>query len=179
MLIDTRHGFGWISILLHWLGAVALAYLWFTGPDDNGGRVSVSADWHIAMGAGLGLFLLARIAWRLTSISPEPLSAGTTLNGVAKAVKMLLLIDILLIVATGVLGVWFAGKPISLFGAIPLPALVSANPGLVGPMRGMHSLSTNLALPILVGLHVLGALKHVVWDRDGTFGRMIWPARQA
>ena len=179
MLADTQKGFGWISILLHWLGAVAMAYLWFTAPDDHGGTVVVSAASHISLGAGLGLFLLARIAWRLSSVSPEALGSNSALNIVAKSVKMLLLLDILLILGTGVLGEWFAGHAISAFGSIPLPTLLGANEGLVRPMRALHSLSTNLILPALLGLHVLGALKHLAFDRDGTFTRMIWPARQA
>jgi len=179
MLTDTRKTFGLVTIALHWLGALAVAYLWFTGPDDHGRAANASAANHIAMGAGLGLFLLARIAWRLASISPEPLSENSLLNTVAIWVKALLLLDIIVILGTGVLAVWFSGQAISAFGSIPLPSLFSANPGLAGPMRGLHSLSTNLILPALVGLHVLGAVKHLVIDRDGTFGRMIWPARQA
>jgi cytochrome b561 len=179
MIRDTKFSYGSISILFHWLGALALAYLWFTGPDDHGGSASVATANHIAMGAGLGLFLLARIAWRMASVSPAPLSSNGMLNTVATVVKMLLLIDILLILATGVLGVWFGGQAINAFGSIPLPTLVPPAPHFVGPMRGLHSLSANLILPALIGLHVLGALKHLVIDRDGTFSRMIWPARQA
>ena len=179
MIRDTAKGFGLISIALHWLGALALAYLWFTAPDDRGGAAPVSTASHIVMGAGLGLFLLARIAWRMASVSPAPLSSNAMLNTVAKVVKMLLLLDILLILATGVLGVWFNGQSISAFGLIRLPTLLGANSQLEIPMRGLHSLSANLILPALIGLHVLGALKHLVIDRDGTFGRMIWPARQA
>ena len=119
--------------------------------------------------------LLARIFWRLASVNPTPLSANSALNTVASIVKMLLLLDILLILGTGMLGVWFKGEPISIFGVLPLPNLVGVNPGLAGPMRGLHSLSTNLIFPALLGLHVLGALKHIVFDRDGTFSRMVWP----
>ena len=179
MIRDTAKGFGLISIALHWLGAFALAYLWFTAPDDHGGAVVVSTASHIAIGSGLGLFLLARIAWRLSSASPAPLSENARLNTVAKVVKIGLLLDILLILATGVLAVWFNGQSISAFGSIPLPTLLGANSQLEIPMRGLHSLSANLILPALLGLHVLGALKHLVIDRDGTFARMLWPARQA
>ena len=175
MLTDTRAGYGAIAILLHWITAVALAYLWFTAPDDQGGRITVDSSSHIAAGGGLAALFLARILWRLGSANPAPLSASTGLNTVASIVKMLLLLDILLIVGTGMLGVWFAGKPVSLFGLATLPNIVGTNASLAGPMRGLHSLSTNLILPALVGLHVLGALKHLVIDRDGTFGRMLWP----
>jgi cytochrome b561 len=179
MIRDTKNSYSLVSISLHWLGALILAYLWFSAPDDHGGRVQVSDVDHIALGSGLGLFLLARIAWRMSSVSPDALSNNPMLNTVAKWVKALLLVDILLILTTGVLFVWFSGHTVSAFGVLPLPSLTGPVPGLAGPMRGLHSLSTNLILPALVGLHVLGALKHLVIDRDGTFGRMIWPARQA
>jgi len=175
MLTDTKAGYGLIAISLHWLGAIAMAYLWFNAPDDHGGRLSVSAASHIALGSGLGILLLARIFWRLASVNPAPLSPNTTLNSVASVVKMLLLLDILLILVTGMLGVWFKGESINLFGVLALPNLVGVNTSLMGPMRGLHSLSTNLIFPALLGLHVLGAFKHVIFDRDGTFGRMIWP----
>lgn len=175
MLTDTGNGYGTIAILLHWTAAIAIAYLWWTAPDDHGGRLVVSDASHIALGSGLGLLLLARIFWRLASTSPKPLSTNAALNTVASLVKIGLLLDILLIIGTGLLTVWFKGGTVSLFGVVPLPNLVGIHADLEGPVRGLHSLSTNLILPALVGLHLLGALKHVVWDRDGTFGRMVRP----
>jgi len=175
MLTDTKAGYGAISILLHWLGAAAMIYLFLNAPDDHGGRLSVSAASHIALGTGFGLLLLARIFWRLASTNPSPLSQNAGLNTVASIVKMLLLVDILVILATGMLGVWFKGEPVTVFGLFTLPNPVGINASLMGPMRGLHSLSTNVIFLGLLGLHVLGAAKHVVWDRDGTFGRMVWP----
>jgi len=175
MLADTKTGYGAIAILLHWLGAIAMGYLWFTAPDDHGGRIVVSDASHIAIGSGLGLLLLARIFWRMASVNPAPLSSNTALNTVASIVKMLLLLCILMILATGTLGVWFKGGSINLFGVVPLPNLVGANPDWVREMHILHSMSTNLIFPALLGLHVLGALKHVVFDRDGTFMRIVWP----
>lgn len=179
MIRDTKNSYSLVSITLHWLGALILAYLWFNAPDDHGGTVQVSDASHIALGSGLGLFLLARIAWRMSSVSPDALSNNVALNTVAKWVKALLLLDISLILATGVLYVWFSGHTVSVFGLFQLPNLVVPAPSLAFPTRALHSLSTNLILPALAGLHVLGAVKHLVIDRDGTFGRMIWPARQA
>jgi cytochrome b561 len=179
MLTDTRNGYGAVAILLHWFAAVAMIYLWLTGPDNHGGSAGASTASHIAIGSGLAIFLIARVLWRLASVNPTSLSANTALNTVAAIVKMLLLLDLLLIIGTGMLGVWFKGDPISLlFGAVPLPNLVGVHTDLVRPMHGLHSLSTNLIFPALLGLHVLGALKHLVWDRDGTVARMIWPRRQ-
>ena len=175
MLTDTRNGYGLISILLHWAAAVAIGYLWISGQSiEHSGDSNRLA--HIAMGSGLAILLLARVLWRAFSTSPAPLSGSRVLNVVASAVKGLLLLDILIAIATGFLIVWFEGRAVDVFGVWSLPSPFAANHALGGPMRGIHSLSTNLFLP-LVGLHVLGALKHIVWDRDGTFGRMIWPRR--
>jgi cytochrome b561 len=175
MLTDTKAGYGAISIVLHWLAAAAMIYLYLNAPDDHGGRLQVSAASHIALGTGFGLLLLARIFWRLASTNPAPLSHNAGLNTVASIVKMLLLVDILVILATGMLGVWFKGEPVTVFGLWTLPNPVGVNATLMGPMRGLHSLSTNVVFLGLLGLHVLGALKHIVWDRDGTFSRMVWP----
>jgi cytochrome b561 len=175
MLTDTRNGYGAIAICLHWAGAIAMLYLWLTGPDDHGGPASASTASHIAIGSGLAILLLARVAWRLASVNPAPLSQNAVLNTVASIVKMLLLVDLLVIIGTGFLSVWFKGDPISLFGVVALPNLVGVHADWAFPMHIAHSISTNLVFTVLLGLHVLGALKHVLVDRDGTFMRMVWP----
>jgi len=179
MLTDSKSTYGLVTIVLHWFAVIAIGYLWLNAPDDHGGQRSVSDASHIALGSGLGVLLIARVLWRLGSVNPKPLSANALLNGVASAVKMALLLDILLIIGTGLLTVWFKGDPVSLFGQWTLPNLVGAHPDMVRSVRGLHSLSTNLILPVLLGLHVLGAIKHLVWDRDGTVARMIWPRSEA
>jgi len=179
LLTDTRSHYGLITIVLHWLGAAAMLYLWFGAPDDQGGRLHPDASSHIALGSGLALLLLARIAWRLGSVNPAPLSPNTTLNVIASIVKALLLVDTLVIVGTGFCSVWFKGNAVSLFGGVPLPNLVGTHTELAFPTHILHSISTNLIFLALLGLHVLGAVKHLVWDRDGTFSRMLWPRSEA
>lgn len=173
MLTDTRSGYGPISILLHWSAAIAILYLWLTGQSIDHSAESVRLT-HIAMGSGLAILLLARVAWRAASVNPAPLSSVRVLNLIASAVKVLLLLDIVVAIFTGFLMVWFEGRTVDVFGVLPLPSPFAAARAYSMPMRGLHSASTN-AFVILVGLHVLGALKHVVWDRDGTLARMIYP----
>jgi cytochrome b561 len=182
MLNDTQDRYGLIAILLHWGSALAIAYLWFLGPEEHGvdaATFAAAKAQHIAMASGLASLLIARILWRLSSTSPKPLSSNGWLNGVATAVKMLLLLDLLLILVTGFSQVWLRGETINVFGVLALPSPLPTNSSLALLLSGLHKLGTNIILLPLVGLHVLGALKHVVLDRDGTFGRMIWPARQA
>jgi len=64
-----------------------------------------------------------------------------------------------------------AGFPIVLFGLWPLPDFVSASPDLAEAIKPWHAWAA-YALAALVVLHVAGALKHALIDRDGLLARM-------
>ncbi len=64
-----------------------------------------------------------------------------------------------------------AGFPIVLFGLLPLPDFVPVSEGLADVLKELHELSA-FAMAGLVLLHVAGALKHQVVDRDGLMQRM-------
>jgi len=174
MLNDTRAGYGSISILLHWAAAAAIIYLWVLGKTMEHDQIARAT--HIAMGSGLAILLLARVLWRAFSVNPKPLGASTMLNVVASLVKVLLLLDIVLVVASGFLSVWLRGRAIDVFGLLTLPSPLTDDRSLAHTVSGLHEFGANAFL-FLVGLHVLGALKHLVWDRDGTLKRMLWPRR--
>ena len=64
-----------------------------------------------------------------------------------------------------------AGFPVVVFGLLPLPDLVSPDKALAETLKGVHQLFT-LSLAMLVIVHVAGALKHQLIDRDGLLARM-------
>lgn len=64
-----------------------------------------------------------------------------------------------------------AGFPVVLFGMLPLPDWVPANPDLAELLKPLHKLAA-YALAGLVLLHVAAALKHALIDRDGLLRRM-------
>lgn len=63
------------------------------------------------------------------------------------------------------------GFPVVLFGLLPLPDLVAANPALAEQLKGLHGL-LNTALLLAVAGHVIAALKHQLIDKDGLLQRM-------
>lgn len=173
MLTDSTTRYGWISILLHWIGAALILYLFIDGQRAEHALWSSGVrEWHIAAGAAASLVLLPRVLWRLMQAIPAPLSEGRLLNGVAAVVKLALLIDIVLSLLTGWLAVWLNGQPVTLLG-VPLASPFAGSHDMHEAMAGVHSLLVHLFIPI-VALHVLGALKHLVWDRDRTIVRMLW-----
>ncbi|MEZ5776312.1 MAG: cytochrome b [Hyphomicrobiaceae bacterium] len=180
MLTDTRSGYGWISIALHWLAAIAIIYLFIDGNqmEDLHDRVARAAirDWHMAIGATLSILLLARVLWRVRSGAPEQLPGPPMLNRLAKAIHIGLVLTILAAVGSGLLLPWSMGNPIPLLGGLSIPSPLPQMHWLHEAMEGIHSVSVHLFIP-LVALHVLGALKHAVIDRDGTMQRMLRPGR--
>jgi len=65
-----------------------------------------------------------------------------------------------------------AGFSIVLFGQFPLPDFVPVNSELAEAIKPWHEI-TAFALIGLALVHVLGALKHAVIDRDGLVRRML------
>lgn len=70
---------------------------------------------------------------------------------------------------------WGQGQPMRVFGwfAIPSPGVPF---GIRRTVEIVHSLAADAPVP-LVGLHILGALKHALIDRDGVVRRMLVPVR--
>ena len=65
------------------------------------------------------------------------------------------------------------GKPVSMFGLFDFPALpVGSDKPTIGLFHELHEV-TATAMLVLLGLHVLAALKHQFLDRDGTMARML------
>jgi cytochrome b561 len=92
----------------------------------------------------------------------------------AKAVQGLFLVMIAVLLVTGPLAVWSAGRPIEVFDvlAIPSPFPVRID-WLHEATEEIHGAATKLFWP-LIALHVAGALKHLLLDRDDSLRRILW-----
>lgn len=64
-----------------------------------------------------------------------------------------------------------AGFPVVWFGVLPLPDWVPHDPELAETLKSLHGWLA-YALAALAGLHIVGAMKHVLIDRDGLLARM-------
>jgi len=60
---------------------------------------------------------------------------------------------------------------VNYFGLFELPDLVDKDKALGDQLKLIHELLAN-GLMVLVGLHILAALKHQFIDKDGLLGRM-------
>lgn len=169
-----------VSVLLHWVLGLALiglfaVGLYMTDLPFSPQRLKLY-NWHKWAGVTLLALSAFRLIWRLTHRPPAlPVAIESAMPGWQKLAHHDTHHGLyLLFFAVPLLGWAYssaAGFPIVLFGVLPLPDFVPVSEELAELIKPLHKLSA-FAMMALVLLHVAGALKHQLVDRDGLIARM-------
>ncbi len=177
---NTTATYGWVERGFHWAIAAGIALALVLGkvaydaPFDTDAALARKAwlfSFHKTVGVTIFLVALARIGWALSQPRPRPLHGG--LEGMLAATVHWLLYGSLVLVP--VLG-WTHHATAEGFAPIWWP-LGQGLPGLGKDAALSQTLGVlhRTFVWVLLGslaLHILGTVKHVVVDRDGTFARM-------
>ena len=180
-LVNTRNAYGWMAIALHWISAIGVVALYLLGErmeeaPDRAAKLAAQGL-HVSVGVLLFTFLAARLLWSASQPHPQSLERNPWLRRAGVAVHLLFLAMILLLLVTGPLAVWSTGRPIQVFDLFAIPSPFAARVDwLHEAAEWVHGAATKLFWPLIV-LHVAGALKHLVIDRDATVRRMLWVQR--
>ncbi len=165
--------YGWISISLHWLGVIGLLVSFITGQlTEDAPRSAMNS--HVFWATLMAAPILARVIWRAFRGFAPVGDQALVLTLTQTIVMWGLLLSLLAAVISGLLTVWSGGGAIDL-GFVSLPSPIGRNYGLHEFMEELHEVAVHAWIPLLV-LHVLGALKHLIWDRDGRFLAIFRPA---
>jgi cytochrome b561 len=165
------------AIGLHWVIALCVIAAFLLGLVMTAMPFSATQvkyfSWHKWLGITVFLFAMIRVLWRLTHSPPdlEP-SISNIERSLAHAVHLLLYILIFAAPLSGYFYSLAAGVQVVYLGLIPLPALISPNPHLADTLLTLHQIFV-YTMSGIVGLHLLGALKHYFIDHDGTLVRML------
>jgi cytochrome b561 len=169
-----------VSVLLHWvLGAALIATfalgLYMADLPFSPQRLQLYS-WHKWAGVVLLVLAFVRLFWRLTHRPPDlPLEIEAAMPGWQRWAHRATHVGLYaLFFAVPLLGWAFssaAGFPVVLFGVVPLPDFVPVNEGLADVLKAVHKFAA-LGMAALVLLHVAGAIKHQLIDRDGLMARM-------
>ncbi len=172
-----------VAIILHWLiaGGIVLQILlgWRMGEVEGLGR-SVLLQLHKSLGITVLLLTAARLAWRLKNLPPIDTSIGTPIEKkLAHGVHIGFYALLFALPLTGwALSSLSQAGGLKLYWAVPWPnfPLLGFLPGgaqdvLADLSDTAHSALVWVMLGLLA-LHVLGALKHHLIDRDPTLDRM-------
>lgn len=185
MTATPRTNYDSVAIILHWLMAILLIGMLLLGEDmmevkkeiaeDQGTGAFSLVNLHINIGIAILILSVIRIAWRLAN--PPPALPDTVKPWEKKLATIIY----------GLYYVMMIGLPIT--GWLGLPSFLARHPQVVGlnlfglmdyplapaiPIKViiLHKLGSNVAL-VLLGLHVLAALKHQFVDDTKIFSRMM------
>ena len=128
-------------------------------------------NWHKWAGVTILLLSFVRLAWRIGHRPPADAAMPAWQATAAHATHRLLYALFFIVPLLGWAYSSAAGFPIVWFGVLPLPDFVPVDKALAEAIKPWHQRSAML-MAALVLLHVAGALKHQLIDRDGLIDRM-------
>lgn len=167
-----------VSRFFHWLIAalvVAQFVLGWTMPDVHRDTRPVGLiAWHIVVGTSLLAAMLCRLFWRLTH-RPPAIEIARPLRILSGLTQFGLYGLLLLVPLLGWINASSRGWPVTLAYAIRLPGLAATGSSFGHAMGDVHGVLA-WVLVALIGLHVAGALMHLLVLRDRVVQRMApWP----
>jgi len=175
---EQRSRYSTVSILLHWtIFVLIFANATFGGWMEEAApnEKLVYYQLHKSVGITVLLLSLVRLGWRIAHPWPPfPDNMTTWERIIARGTHILFYV---LMMGAPLLG-WAAasagGSPETpLFGALPGPNLpVPQGEELSETLGGLHKAMVK-AIYVVLGLHVLGALKHHYLDKDEVLHRML------
>ena len=177
--MQTEQGrrYSGVAMLLHWVTAVLVIMNWQIAEraeDFDGPLRGEIMNYHKAFGMTILALTLVRLAWRLAhpSVVRTPdLKRWERL--LAKTVHILFYVLLIGLPLGGWLATSLMDRPVDFFGLFTIPELpVGSNKDLGGEVYDVHETGAKFML-LLIVLHVAGALKHTIIDRDGTLWRML------
>ena len=171
--------YGRISILLHWLiglallGQIAFGFLLDEiAPRNTPARAGV-INLHKSIGIMLGLFIVARLAWRVLHAPPPwPASMAAWQRRAAELGHRALYACMILMPLSGYVASNFSKHGIRFFGTALKPWGPDL-PQVYAVFNALHIVTAFVFCALIVG-HMLAALWHVMIDHDAVFAR-IWP----
>ena len=183
LLRNTNHSFGLVAQLLHWATALIVLALFPLGyiiarlQPQSLAEVE-RAFFLFSLHKTLGLVVLAlavlRVLWWAFQPRPYPLHADRPFEvWAAETVHWLLYVLIFLMPLTGYLYHSATEELAPIWG--PFPQRLGFVPQTLEweDLFGWAHFATAWLMGAVVALHIAGALKHALIDRDGTLRRMI------
>lgn len=175
---NSRAHWGVTAVLLHWLVALTVFGLfalgwWMTELDYYDPWYKQGPWIHKSIGALLFFALLLRLLWRRFDKAPDSQSHHSPWERVAAgATHIGLYVLLLAIVLSGYLLSTADGRAIAVFSWFEIPASLQGFEGQED-IAGLIHWVLACTMMVLAALHILGAVKHQLIDKDGTITRML------
>lgn len=165
------------AMIFHWVIAVAVIVNWriVEAAEHLGDaeKAPLMAN-HKALGITILLLTIGRLLWRWTHpVPPLPSNLANWERVLARTVHVIFYVLLIGLPIGGWLAGSFFGLGVDVFGIFSLPALpVGENPDAGKAIIGFHKTGGEVFI-YLIALHILGALKHTFFDKNGGVFRML------
>ncbi len=172
---DSINKLSGITIGLHWLIALAMigmiAFGIYLDEMPRGPEKGELMGIHKSVGFIVLVLAVLRSVWRLANGMPKALSVVPAWQSILATLShWLLLLGTLLMPISGLMMSVGGGRAVEVFGFEVYPAGEKIE-WMGGLGHDMHGIIANVLIGLIV-LHILGALKHHLIDKDGTLSRM-------
>lgn len=174
---NSEKTYGAVSIVLHWLMAVALIGMYFVGDymvelEYYDRLYHTLPGLHKEVGVLLGALLLVRVTWAIAQPRPQIVGNAPAFTHTLGKLGHLTLYGLLIVMLiSGYLISTAKGHGINVFNWFEVPALLPQNKER-GEFAGeIHEIAGTLFI-LLVGVHALAAFIHHFYWKDNTLTRM-------
>ncbi|MEM7016697.1 MAG: cytochrome b [Pseudomonadota bacterium] len=181
MIKNTSDGYGLLAILIHWLMALTIFFMFGLGLYmveltyyDPWYRGSTSL--HKSIGLTLVAVYVFRLVWRFSNKKPQPITEKVWERRVAHIMHIALYIAMILLFVSGYLISTADGRAIVIFDLFDVPAIGYAIENQEDIAGAIHEYLA-WGLIAMVAVHLIAAIKHQFFDKDGTLLRMLKPAK--
>lgn len=177
MLKNTQQNYGAVTKLLHWVTALLIIGLLAVGLYMDSMPASLEKlklyNLHKSFGITVLMLFFVRLGWRIYTPAPDTLPSVKKHEArLAHTIHYFLYFAMLAMPFSGWLMSSAAGRVVEPFGLFALPHLTGESEALVKATKTFHFYFAWMIITA-VSLHVLGAMKHFVIDKDKTLQRML------
>jgi cytochrome b561 len=180
-LSTARTRFSPAAQTLHWLTALLVGAAYLASEGGPEARVySAERAWNLSLhetfGALVLLVLIVRLALRLFDRQPEEPGMPAWMVISSKVVHWLLYVLLAAVPLTAILGAWYEGHPVTVFGIGAIGPFVVTSHDLGRSITRVHPLLGD-AIIWIAGVHAAAALFHHFFLRDRVLLSML-PGRR-
>jgi cytochrome b561 len=167
-----------VAVALHWLVALGVFVMiglgWYMTDIPRGTPArAFFYNLHKSIGLTLAIIVLVRVVWRWNHLPPAlPAATPRWVVSASKLSHGLLYALLVLMPVVGFIASNFTKFGVTYFGLFKIGPFFAENKTLYELFQGIHHAAADV-LVIVVVIHVAAAFKHLLYDKDGVFYRML------
>lgn len=174
-IFNTHNQWGLVSRILHWssslliIGMLAVGF-YMADYADPPFKYELYG-YHKSLGVLLLFLIIFRFIWRLSQPVPGLQPLAKPFNFMMKASPYVLYFLMLAMPLSGIVMSQAGGHPISIFGWVEVPKIISKNQELSALANKTHDI-LGWVFVMIISLHLLAALFHQFILKDDMISRM-------